>query len=434
MKGVVSVANLINTNDLLKGGELLSIATGSKVKGDSVISRHFSNWVLEGKNLSAGSAGNGGYDLNCGRYLKIPLQTPIDNVTIEALKNKQTTYWDFPHELPVRIAEKLKIENLIDANPMTEIVTTCGITPAIDTVLAAFINSGDEIICMDPDFVTSYGQVLGRNAKLVIASAFKENKGDLEATRWEFNPQAVENMITHKTKMILYSNPNNPIGYVYSKDDLQAIADIAIKYDLIVLENECYERLVYSDEFAETLIFNTILGIPEMKERAIIIQGVSKNYHLSGYRVGWIVSNSEIIDMIKFVQIWSTFTIAPTITQYGVVAALTMPLREDYVRESHKIYKANIDYLWNALGEFPEIECAKPAGGPFCFVDISGTGYNDIDLAKLLYEKGVNTVYGSPWGKIASVNHLRLALSNDPEYHKTCVDALVIALKEILVK
>lgn len=434
MKGDVNMANLKDANDELKGGELLSIATGSKVRGDSAASRHFSNWVLGGKNLSAGSAGSGGYDLNCGRYLKIPLQTPIDNATIEALKQKQTTYWDFSHELPVRIVEKLKTENLLDINPMTEVVTTCGITPAIDTVLAAFINPGDEIICMDPDFATSYGQVLGRNAKLVIAPAFKENKGDLEETRWEFDPQAVEKMITPKTKMILYSNPNNPIGYVYSKADLQAIADIAVKHDLIVLENECYERLVYSDEFASTLIFNTILGVPEMKERAIIIQGVSKNYHLSGYRVGWIVSNSEIIDMIRFVQIWSTFTMAPTITQYGVAAALTLPLREDYVREAHKIYKANIDYLWKALAQFPEIECAKPAGGPFCFPDISGTGYSDIELSRLLYEKGVNTVYGSPWGKTASVNHLRLALSNDHEYHKTCVDALVKALKEILSK
>lgn len=416
----------------LKGSKMLEVAMPTINDTQSALTNHYSNWIKKSSYLTAGSPGGNGYDLNCGRYLKLDLQNDIDSAVIQALHDKQTTYWDFCSELPVKIAEKLEIENNLTINPDTELVLTCGITPAIDTVLSVFINPGDEVISMDPDFASSYGQIMGRNGVPVIAPSFIEHQGVLDESRWEFDANGLESGITPNTKMILFSNPNNPIGYVYSKEDLENIAAIAKKHDLIVIVNECYERIVHSDEFWDTFKFNSLAAIDGMKDRIITIQGLSKNFHLSGYRIGWVIACTELISMIRFVQLWSTFSVAPTITQYGAAAALTMPLRQDYARKSLSIYKENIDYICNSLGDIPQIECSRPMGGPFCFLDVTNTGFSDEEISVLLYKEGINTIFGTPWGKINGRNHLRLALSNTPEYHRECVDALVKALKKIL--
>ena len=420
-------------NDLLKAGHLFEIDKLSADTKTSNESRFFADWIRDNADLDAGSIGGGGYDLGCGRYLKLPLQEQIDNATIAALKDKQTTYWDLCTELPGRIAEKLRVENGITIEtPMAEICLTCGITPAISTVLSAVLNPGDEVVTMYPDFVTSFGQVIANRGKLVIAPSFIEHKGVLDQNRWQFDPNGLESAITDKTKLIMFTNPNNPNGYVYSKEDLEAIADIAVRHDVLVLANECYERLVYTDVFYETLKFQSLAALPGMKERVITLQGVSKGYHLSGYRVGWIVASPAVIQTMNFVQMWNTFSMAPTVTQYGVNEALKSPLRENYIRSAHDIYKRNAAYLCEALAQVHGVECAHPRGGPFCFIDVEGTGYSDKEMAQMLYNEGVNTSFGTPWGLEKGKNHLRLALSNDPEYHMECTDALVKAFKKLI--
>lgn len=413
---------------LMEYGENVSLSEHSKLKDT------YADWMKKGLTLKTGAAGSKGYDLQCGRYLKLPLQDQIDRATIEALKRKDTTYWDLNPTLPVKISEKLKEENHIIVDPFTEICLTCGITPAIDTVLAAFINAGDEVISMDPDFVTSYGQIQARGAKLVTPhKSFVERRGDLTERRWKFCPEALEAAVTDKTKMIVFTNPNNPIGYVYSKEELKAIADIAMKYGIVVLENECYERLSYVYRPEEEMKFDSILSVDGMKDYGIVVQGISKGYHLSGYRIGWIVANPEIIKMLSLVVMWSNFSTAPTITQYGAEMALTMPLRQEYIAEARKIYKENIAYTCEKLAVFgKQFECSRPMGGPFCFADVSGSGMNDKELSAALYRLGVNNTAGSSWGPENGKNHLRLALSNPPEYQRECVDALVSALKQIL--
>jgi len=232
--------------------------------------------------------------------------------------------------------------------------------------------------------------------------------------------------------MIVYTNPNNPTGYVYSQADLKAIADIAIRHDLIVLENQCYERIVHDPVFYQTLRFYSLAEQPGMRQRTITLGGVSKGFHLSGYRIGWIIGASEIIQAMQFVQMWSTFSTSPTITEYGVDAALRSPLRENYGRASLDVYRQNIDCLCETLKEIPEVECARPMDGPFCFMDVTNTGYDDRTLAHMLYEWGVGTTFGCGWGPINGANHIRLALSNPVDYQRKCVDRLAQALKDIL--
>lgn len=417
---------------MLKAGEMFEIDKITDEVKQAPIAKHFASWIQDNMDMDAGSIGGMGYDLGCGRYLKLPQQDAIDAATCKALQEKQTTYWDHCPELPVTLAAKLKEENGLDVDPATEICLTCGITPAIATVLSAFINAGDEVISMDPDFVTTFGQIRSYKANLIIAPSFIEHKGVLDEHRWEFDPQGLERAVTEKTKMIVYTNPNNPIGYVYSKKDLEAIADIAKRHDLVVVENQCYERLVHDAEFYQTLRFHSLAEMEGMKERTVTIGGVSKGFHLSGYRIGWIVASAAVIRTMMFVQMWSTFATSPTITEYGVNEALKLPLRQEYARASLDIYRQNIDCLCEALKEFPQVECARPMGGPFCFMDVTNTGYDDKTFAKMLYDRGVNTSFGAGWGKEKGINHIRLALANPPEYHRECVAAMVQALRDLL--
>lgn len=420
------------SQETLKAGKMLEVDKLSADAKKSPVFEKFSNWVKDCSDLDAGSIGGSGLDLSCGRYLKLEEQTPIDEAVIAALRNKETTYWDHCPELPGTLAAKLQIENGLTVDPRTELCITCGITPAVDTVLSAFVNPGDEVISMDPDFVTTYGQIRSRGAVLVTAPAFREQKGVLDESRWVFQPERLEAAITEKTKLIVYTNPNNPMGYVYSQKDLEAIADIAVRHNLIVLENQCYERIVHDPVFYQTLRFHSLAEQPGMRERTVTFGGVSKGFHLSGYRIGWIIAAPEMIQTFQFVQMWSTFTTSPTITEYGVDAALRSPLREKYARASLDVYRQNIDCLCGALKEIPEVECARPMGGPFCFMDVTNTGYDDRTLAHMLYDRGVGTSFGCGWGPRNGRNHIRLALSNPPEYEQKCAQSLVDALKDIL--
>lgn len=401
----------------------------TEIADSAAVQQRAAQWVSSATHLHAGIAGNRGYDIGVGKYLKLPELDPVLQATIKAVAEKKTLYWDYPVDLPELISAKLHEENGIIADPKTEILTVSGLYAGVAITTTAFLNADDEVIVMDPDYVSHFGCVIARGAKLVFCPMV-EHKGVLDETRWEFSAENLERCITPKTKMLILTNPNNPTGYVYSREDLLAIADIVTRHDLLVLTNECYERLIFSEEFEQTLQFCSLASLPGMWERTITIQGVTKSYHLSGYRVGWLVANAELMKLLSFVNSWTFGAQAPTISQWGTRAALTMPFRQDYTRRILKNYKQNIDIVCNALREVPGIECPRPMGSQFTFADISGMHTDDVTLSAYLYEKGIITVYGSPWGKNGGKNHLRLALSNPIEYEKACVEQLVHALKE----
>lgn len=389
----------------------------------------FAQWIWDAKDLRAGISGIKGYDIGVGKYLKIPLQLKVIDATIKALEERRTTYWDYPGDLPLRISEKLKKENGIEADPMSEILVVGGIGPGIQLVVMAFLNPGDEVLLIDPDFVTNRGYVKSRSADIVWVP-LKERKGVIDETRWYFDPDVLESRISNKTKMFIFCNPNNPTGYVYSDSDLKAIAELANKYDLLVFSNECYERLDFSERFAKTLQFRSLGALPDMKDRIITVQGVTKNYHMSGFRVGWLVANPKILEVLKFVHGWGAGCHAPSFSQWGALAALTLPFREDYTHEVLKNYKLNLDILCDALKEVPLIECPRSMGSQFTFADVSAFGISDIELAQYLYEREVITVYGSPWGPTKGPGHLRFSLTNPVDYERECVEKLVEALTD----
>lgn len=380
-------------------------------------------WTRNSAGLRAGISAAGGYDIGVGKYLKLPEQQPIIDAAIQAFQQRKTLYWDYPAELPSLIAAKLREENGILADPATEIGVFAGMTSALSMTCSAFLNPGDEVLVMDPDYVTHFGCVAARSARLVFVP-FIEHKGVLDESRWEFDPAAMEARITSKTRLLILTNPNNPIGYVYSRKDLEAIAEMAIRHDLLVLTNECYERLVFSDSFAQDLKFTSLASLPGMFERTITVQGITKGYHMSGLRVGWIVAEKKNMELIRFVDSWSYGSNAPTASQWAACAALSMPFRQDYIRLILPNYKRNRDIVTEAMKDVPGVECARPMGSQFTFMDVRGLTEDDQELAAYLARRDVITVAGNVWGDQVCRGHLRLALSNPSDYEQQCAQRL----------
>ena len=252
----------------------------------------YADWLKPAAWLRGGIVGGGGYDIGVGKYLKLPMMDVMMDASIQALKERKALYWDNAETLPQLIAEKLKEENGIIADPQNEILLLAGMSAGMAIVSQTFLNEGDEVLVMDPGYVTHFGYVLARKATLKFVR-LTEHKGVTDESRWSFDEQRLEDAITPKTKMLILCNPENPTGYVYSHDDLQQISEICIRHNLIVFANECYERLVYNEAFEQTLKFESIATFPGMRERTVTLQGVTKAYNLSGFRVGWLVAEED---------------------------------------------------------------------------------------------------------------------------------------------
>jgi aspartate/methionine/tyrosine aminotransferase len=198
------------------------------------------------------------------------------------------------------------------------------------TVTLMLCNADDEVLITEPDYgPIRVAQMFGKLVRVPL----KERKGVTDESRWYFDPEELERRITEKSKLFMFTNPNNPLGYVYSKRDLDVIARIAKKYDLFVFCNECYERQVLSEEFYRTLVFNSLAAFPGM-ERTFTVQGPTKGYETEGTMlVGWLFGPAKYMEVLK----WLHFPVASkhftSLGDHMVAAVMTSPFRENYVRQ-----------------------------------------------------------------------------------------------------
>jgi len=375
-----------------------------------------------------------------------PTPEPMLNAAIKVLKEVKTQKtklfppgrkWtpmgqevDRNHYLEL-IVEKLREENQIDVDPMTEILCTNGISQGMFLIPMMLIDPGDEVLVMDPDYMRL------RTAKFwgarMVSVPLKERKRVLDETRWYFDSAELESRITEKSKLFSFCNPNNPTGYVYSQDDLHAIARIAIKHDLFVLCNECYERMDFRDEFEHTLVFNSLAAIPGMQERTFTLQGCTKAYETEGnMTIGWLIGSSEHVSVLKWLQFVTCQKTGTAVGDYMGIAALTSPCREDYVRHQLKIYRHNRDLLWEMFNRFSWLECGKPKGGCFVFPDVRAAGVSDEELAKFLRERGIGAGSGTAWAENPAYGegHMRFSYCSPTEYQKVMTTDLEEAFKE----
>lgn len=288
-------------------------------------------------------------------------------------------------ELRAAIAEHMQRENGIPATAENIIVTTGG-QEGVFLALQAILNPGDEILVPDPRY-TSYDDAIKRSgAKMVMIPTDRDDAFNL-------HPDAVEAAITPKTKALLIVTPSNPTAGIVTEDRLRAIADIAMKHNLIVVVDEIYGKIVY-----EPWHHFSIASIPGMAERTITLDAFSKAYAMTGWRCGYVAAPANVIDAMARIK-QATTGPAATVSQWAGLAAITGP--QDSVAEYKAIYTERRAVLLEGLRKMG-FAYGEPRGGLFVWVDSSSTGIHATELSYLLLNEArvlifPGTAFGEQW-------------------------------------
>ncbi len=296
-------------------------------------------------------------------------------------------------ELKKAVVEKFKRENGLEYD-ISRVTINCGAKHSIYNVCQAIINPGDELIIPSPYWV-SYPEFANlAEGKPVFVDTDYENGFDLDIG-------AIERAVSKKTAALVVNSPSNPTGAVYSEEKLKAVADLAAKHDFLVISDEIYEHLVYDgkEHFSIASISD------EIKERTILINGVSKAYSMTGWRIGYTAAATEISKAIGTIQSHSTSNPA-SISQKASVEALLGP--QDEVGMMRAEFEKRRDYIVERLNKMAEVSCHKPGGAFYvfpCFKDLMGRSFggkkieNTLDLADyLLSECKIAPVPGEGFG------------------------------------
>ena len=320
----------------------------------------------------------------------------IKEVAIKAIKEGDTKYTavDGTPALKKAIAEKFKRENNLDYS-IDQITVGAGGKHVIYNAMMATLNKGDEVIILAPYWVSYPDIVLLAGAKPVIIEC-SEDQG------FKLNPKDLENSITNKTKWLILNSPSNPTGASYSENEIKKLAEVLKKNSHVhILSDDIYEHISY-----EGFKFFTIAQIPELKERVLTMNGVSKSYAMTGWRIGYAAGSKEIIKAIAKIQSQSTSN-PSSVSQAAAVEALNGT--QNFISERSKAFQERRDFVVSELNKIDGINCLKPEGAFYVFPsckDLLGKKDNkgnvletDNDFVQSMLENvGVAVVQGSAFG------------------------------------
>ena len=347
--------------DILTGAKRLDEVRFSKIR---TVMDMVADLRAKGEKVLALSAGEPDFDT----------PAPIKEAVIKALEENYTHYGSnrgYP-ALRKLLSEKLEKETGVSYDPETEIIFTTG---------------GDEVIVFSPAFITYENLVHMCGAKLVKVPLKKENN-------YQIDMDDLKAAVTDKTKLLVMNNPNNPTGAVYSKECLEQVCELAKEKNFLILSDEMYSRLVYGDGK-----FYSIASFPDMKERTIIINGFSKTYAMTGWRVGYVAAPAKLLPSILKVHQYCS-TCCPTFIHVGLANALDLPETEEAVCKMVDAFAKRREVLIEGLDQIPGITYVKPEGAFYAMVDVSSFGVDgDTFAAKLLKEKHVAVIPGSGLGE-----------------------------------
>lgn len=287
----------------------------------------------------------------------------------------------------------------------SEVIITVGGSESIDLCVRVLIENGDEVLIPQPSFVCYEPITIMAGGTPVIIKTEEANKFKVTA-------EEIEKKITNKTKLLILPYPNNPTGSVMSREDLEMIADVVKKHNLIVLSDEIYGELTYGKERHTT--FSDIEG---MKERSIIISGFSKSYAMTGWRLGFALGPEEIINCMTKLHQFSIMS-APTVSQYAAIEALNNGDEDiESMKDQYDLRRRYIVDGFKKLG----FSCAEPEGAFYAFPCIKSTGLTSSEFCeKLLSQEKVAIIPGTAFGKCAegyvrvsysySISHIKQAL------------------------
>jgi len=325
-------------------------------------------------------------------------------------------------ELLEAISKKLKRENQLDYAP-NQIIVSNGAKHSLANAILVLINKGDEVIIPAPYWV-SYSELvkLAEGTNVIIDT-------DVESD-FKITPEQLEKAITPRTKAFLLCSPSNPTGSVYTREELKALVDVLVKHpNIFVITDEIYEHINYIGGH------QSIAQFPEIKDRVVLINGVSKSYAMTGYRIGYMAAAPWIAKACNKLQGQMT-TNASTIAQRAAIAALNGD--QSCVEEFRKAFERRKDLVYDAISKIPGIKCSKPAGAFYVFPDESSyygksadgkVIKNSDDMSMYLLEKAfIATVPGSGFGNDKCI---RISFATSDEKLKLAMERLKDALEKL---
>lgn len=285
-------------------------------------------------------------------------------------------------ELRQEICNYIKRKQGVDYDPKHEVLITVGGSEAIDIGLRAVINPGDEVLIPQPSFVSYEPCAIMAGGVPVIIELKEENEFRLTA-------EELENAITEKTKILILPFPNNPTGAIMERKDLEAIAEVIRRHDILVMSDEIYAELTYKEKHV------SIIEMEGMRERTILINGFSKAYAMTGWRLGYACGPREILEQMTKLHQFAIMC-APTTSQYAAIEALRSG--DDDVQEMKTAYNQRRRYLINAFREMG-LSCFEPFGAFYIFPCIKEFGMTSEEFAdRFLAEEKVAVVPGTAFG------------------------------------
>jgi aminotransferase len=324
----------------------------------------------------------------------------ISQAGIESILQGDTHYTSNSGMLELRtaLAEKLFAMYGVRYNPEDEVLITVGVSEAMQCAMLAVLDPGDEVLVVEPCFVAYKPSVVLAGGTAVVVPTRVEDE-------FEVTAEDLEKYITPRTKMIFIGYPNNPTGAVMTKNRLLEIADLAEKHDLLVMSDEIYDRLVYGIEHTN------FASLPNMRERTILLGGFSKSYAMTGWRVGYVCAEAEILGAIRKVHQYAIMS-APTMAQHAALQALHHGEQDvrDMVDE-YDLRRQTILAGLNTIG-LPTFE---PRGAFYVFPDVRPTGLSSEAFSeKLLMQEHVAAVPGDAFGE-SGTGFVRMSYCNSME-------------------
>ena len=337
----------------------------------------------------------------------------IREAAIAAIRNGQTRYTqvDGTPELKDAILRKFRQENDLEFEP-DQVIVSNGAKQSLFNLMVALLNRGDEVVVPAPYWVSYPDMVKLADGQPAILAASAEN--DFKITARE-----LQNSLNENTRMLILNSPSNPTGKVYSEEEYRALGEVLAEHPKVFIAcDDIYEHIYWGEA-----PYRTLLNVcPELANRTVVVNGVSKGYAMTGWRVGYLAGPADLVEAMRKVQGQST-SCPSSVSQAAATAALSGP--QDCVEEMRQAFRRRYDYLHEALNEIPGVDCPECEGAFYAFpsfrdfIDQREDLRDDVELATwLLEEARVATVPGSAFG---GPGHLRLSYAAGLEYLQEAV-------------
>lgn len=349
----------------------------------------------------------------------------IINAAIKAMEDGNTKYTSVNGILQLReaICKKFKDDNGLEYNP-SQIVVSTGAKQSLANTFLAILNPGDEVIVSTPYWVSYPELIKLADGKPVFV------EGD-EKSNYKFTKENLEKAVTAKTKAIVLNTPNNPTGTIYNKEELEVIADFAKKYNIIIISDEMYEKLIYDNENHISIASLS----KDAYERTIVINGLSKSYAMTGWRIGYCAASEKIAKLMMSIQSHVTSNVC-SITQYAALEALNGP--QDEITKMINEFEKRRNYMINRIESIDNLSIVKPKGAFYIMInienclgkEINGKVLNDSMefCASLLENEKLAVIPGKAFGLN---NYIRVSYATSMEAIKEGLNRIESFIKKL---